>query len=213
MDIKKYLNIDDINTNNLNDTFLEHSCVDIKNIYISNSFCQLLAKQNVTTIINFINMFKDVDKFEAHNMSAHRLTLGGNIMLVMSWMRVTNQNKNNVHIIVDHLLKLNMDANMLGEVTYPRTDGFITLDFFSKFFNNKYTYYYITNIINNYPVVQYVRKIINNQNILLIDINNNLKFIESILLICKCKQKNLPKFIITHKILYYYLLYKDSEYN
>ena len=68
-------------------------------------------------------------------------------------------------------------------------------------------------MINNHNVIQNVRKIINNYDIILFNITNDLSFIESLLLVTKCKNKIVPKFVITHKILYYYLLDRNIEYN
>ena len=74
---------------------------------------------------------------------------------------------------------------------------------------NPVIYRTVNYVINNFAVIQHVRKIINNYDVLLFDITNDLQFIELIPVTAKCKQKNLPKFTIIHKILYYYLLDKN----
>ena len=207
MDIGKYIGIEydrysTVEFNNILDKFKN---LNMKDYYMTEYFINILAEQQISTIIKFINMFENVNNFEAEREgNLHKHSLAGNIIYMISCM---NDNKICVYKIIDHLFKLNMNSEKLCTSTNGETYG---LDYYinimyNSISNNNYVMY----MVNNFSIIQNVRKLINNYDILLFDITNDLPFIELMLLISRSRHKNLPKFIITHKILYYYLLYKN----
>ena len=210
MDIGKYIGLDrdiEYTTDELNNIFSKFDNLNMGNFRINGFMISFLNKQNSSLIIKFINMFKDINEFESTH-DDHCYSLAGNILFVIRSM-CTN-NKTCVYKIMDHMLEMNMNINRTA-INCVETYG---MEFYGpNRYNNINNYNNVTYIVNNYTVIQNVRKIINNNDIILFDITNDLQFIELILLITKCKNKNVPKFVITHKILYYYLLEKNDIYN
>ena len=217
MDIAKHIGINDnteYTTEEFNNILSKFNNLNMKDYYINSEFADLLSRQSVSTITKFINMFRDVDEFELeleHVSYTHRHSLAGNIIYII--MCKATCEKIYVYKIMDYLFKQGMDA---AAVCIKRAKD-ITYDIIyfcdCYVFINKENHYYVTYMANNYDVIQNVRKLINNYDILLFDITNDLQFIELILLISKSKHKNLPKFVITHKILCYYLFYENITYN
>ena len=203
-------------SNELGQIFSSFSNLTIDVFGITDSFLHLLSKQNVSTVIKFINMFVDINNFEtiiSKSAYSYSCSVAGNIMRVIAAKHT--EDKIFVYKIMDYLFKLGIDTNM--EIMYIRDCNGLTygIDYLhTKLWYQNYDNHEIVNyMINNYNIIQNVRKIINNYDILLFDITDDLQFIELVLLITKCKHKNLPKFVITHKILYYYLLDKNIEFN
>ena len=210
MDIIKYLNINyskNYTTIELNNIFSKFNNLNTKNYYMNEYVIGLLSRQHFSTIIKFINMFKDINEFEAlHNNETEKYSLVGNILFV-----IVNMNKNEISVykIMDHLLKLNMDIEILGAST--EDNKVYDIEFYTmNMYCSVQNYFMVLYMVCNFDIIQNVRKIINNYDILLFDIIDDLQFIKQILLITKSKHKNLPKYIITHKILYYYLLDKNE---
>lgn len=214
MDIGEYIGINynrDYKTNELNNILSKFSNLDMKNYYMQAKFIRLLRNQHVSTITKFIDMFKDVNEFEAMCGALYEHSLAGKIIYII--MRMHKSNEICVYKILDHLFKSNMNTKVLargrnGGITYG-------VDFLQD--NDQCANYenYITlkYVFNNYNIIQNIRKIINNYDMILFDIVNDLQFIKSLLLVTKHKNKIVPKFIIIHKILYYYLLDKNIMYN
>ena len=201
-------------TNELNNIFSKFSNLDMSNHYIHLRTVRLLSEQNGLTIINFANMFKDINGFE-HVCSFCGYTLAGYILYIIRSMN--RDDKICVYNILDYMLKMNMEIKIMyiatnrdgtSTTTYD-IDCFNSADSYNRH-NNYNTFKYV---MDNYNVIQNVRKIINNNDIILFDITDDLQFVELMLLISKSKHKNLPKFIITYKVLYYYLLDKNIMYN
>ena len=212
MDLGKYIGINydkTYTTYELGNIFSKFNNLHMKDYRINHRLDSLLGKQSVSTIIKFIDMFKDINEFEARGYSSDNYSLAGNILLMISNVKINN--KTYVYIIMDHLLKKNMNTSIIcvnttiGRVEYNSTN-------YIYYFNND-NQKTVTYMLNNYNVIQNVRKIINNYNMILFDITDDLQFIESILLVSKSRHKNLPKFIITQKILFWYLLCKNYMYN
>ena len=198
MNIDKYLNIirnpylETYNADKLDEIFSKYTNLDIKLYYITEPFCHLLAEQKSSTIIKFINMFQNVNEEDCGRYGLH-LTLAENIIYVIATM--WSYNGKDVYVIMDHLLKLGVKS------VYKI---FKYLKFKQEEHLNIIKY-----IIKNYTIIKNTRNLMNNHDILLFKINNDVWLINLFLLISKCKQKNLPKFIIIHKILYYYLLHQN----
>ena len=205
MDPIKYFKINKKDTNDFHEIFSKHNNLDFGSFCMNIRLIKLLSKKNISTIIKFINMFIDVNKFESRPIYAmHKFTLSGYMLYMIPFMN----NKMDIYTIVEHLLKRNMDTNKLC-FEFDDLHGINWLETNTVIGRDRFVV--VMDVINNYPIIQNTRKIINNNDVQLFDINNDIQFIELLLLICKCKQKNLPKFIITHKILYYYLLYKNKN--
>ena len=212
MDISKYIGIKyhlKYTAKDLDNMLSKFNNLDMGNYYATRELAILLRKQSVQTIINFINMFKDVNQYEylrANYNSVH--SLSGFILAMIRLMHTNNQVC--IYKIMDHLLKLNMNTLQMCFATEKIYD----INYYEKnHYSCEQNHTNVLYVVNNYAIIQNVRKTINNNDILLFDITNDLQFIELILLISKCKHKNLPKFIIIHKILYYYLLDKNIMYN
>ena len=213
MDIGKYIGIDydkTYTTNELNNILSKFNNLDIAKFDVDGKIRQLLQKYDASATINFINMFKNInDLGMPQDETSYRYSLAAHIMLVIT--RKSDHDKLYVYKIVDHLLKISaaMNTEIIYVKRYISTCGI-------DFINNNWSYFNYWNrvivvyIHNNFSVIQNVRKIINNYDIILFDITDDLQFIKQTLLITKSKHKNLPKFIITHKILYYYLLDKNQ---
>ena len=205
MDIIEYLNIEhdmDYTIGELNDVFSKHHNIDMKQFYMDCKSIRFLQNYDSSSLtINFINMFENVNEFET-SVNCYCYSLAGNIISVILHDTYC---KTFVYKITDHLLKLNMDVSSLCKSTNGRK-----YDLNYGIFIDHVNYDTIKYVVDNYDIIQNVRKLINNHDILLFDITNDFQFIRQILLITKCKHKNLPKFIITHKILYYYLLEKNE---
>ena len=188
--------------NELGIMFSKFSNLSMGQFYAGYIIISLLSKQNISIIIKFIDMFRDINEFEN---SRNGYSVAGNIIYAIKIM--VNSNHILVYKIMDYMLRMNMNTKMIFVID-KSTRGF------DNFYVTKYScsenYYIVHYMANNFSVIQNVRKIINNYDILLFDITNDLQFIELLLLITKCKEKILPKFIITHKILYYYLLVKNE---
>ena len=194
----------------LDNIFSKFNNLDVGNYRIDSYMIELLSKTKYPVIIKFINMFDDINKFDnVFNKIRHTWTLAGNIVLTI--MRMCKNKRVYVYKIMDHLLKLNMNVTLLY-VFYGDNKTSKTCMFSDEHarYNNLENHKNVMYMINNFTAIQNVRKIINNYDILLFDITDDLQFIKQILLITKCKHKNVPKFIITHKILYYYLLNKNE---
>ena len=208
MDIDKYIGINvntTYTTEELNNILSNFNNLNMGNYYMNGDFIKLLSEQPVLTITKFISMFKDINEFE-HSCEKFKYchSVAGNILYIIA--RKDTYNKICVYKIMDYLFKQGMNTKA---VFVHKIRGTIyDIKFFCECckFAVEENYDDVTYIVNNYDVIQNVRKLINNYDILLFDITDDLQFIELILLISKCKQKNLPKFVIMHKILYYYLL-------
>lgn len=203
MDIDEYLGITYDNKRfcdgtDLNDIFSKHANLKVELYYMNTYFLTLLGEQNAITIIKFINMFQDVNKTE-YNYNSFGYTLAKNIIFIIK--KMPTYNKKNVFMIMDHLLKLDVDIAVAN--SYIVSGIFACIEHFNI----------VTYMCNYYHIIKNTRSLINNHDIILFDINNDIHLIELFLLICKCKHKNLPKFIIIHKILCYYLLYQNYKYN
>ena len=170
----------------------------------------LEPQQIASTTIKFIDMFKDINEIEASSYTSRKYSLCGNIILMITYKNIDDGIC--VYKIMNHLLKLNMDTSIM----FVDKDGVkFGIEFLSKNWDLEISknYKIAMYMVHNFTVIQNVRKIINNYDMLLFDITSNLQFIKQMLLISKSKHKNVPKFIITHKILYYYLLDKNIMYN
>ena len=206
MEIGEYIGLvhnTEYTANELNIVFSKFNNLSMGQFYVSSKIAVLLSKQNISIIIKFIDMFRDINEFEN---SRNRYSVAGNILYIIKIMIKSNNIL--VYKIMDYMLRRNMNTEMLFIINGTT----IGIDYFIKH-NCSENYYIVRYMANNFSVIQNVRKIINNYDILLFDITNDLQFIKLILLIIKCKNKIVPKFIITHKILYYYLLEKNDIYN
>ena len=182
--------------------------LDILEHYTDRRFVYLLTDQPVSIIIKFIDMFKDVNKFESTNYySAYCYSITG--IAICAIIYSIKYNEIHVYKIMDHLLKLNADTTVIS--IDRRVGRLYGIDHYERSFYDADNYKTIKYVVDNYNVIQRVRKIINNYDITLFDITNDLQFIELILLISKYKHKKLPKFVVIHKILYYYLLDKNNS--
>ena len=202
MQLSKYLDIKYTyyTIEELNNIFSKHNNLDMAEFYVDDDLIKLLyGYQNSSLIIKFINMFKDINAFEIADPS---YSLAGNVVIAMLSMK---KHYRVTYKVMDYMLKLG--ANMSTLCRIPNNS--IIYDINHSNYNNYENHAVMKYVANYFPIIQNVRTIINNYDILLFDIINDLQFIELILLISKCKHKNLPKFIITHKILYYYLLFKN----
>ena len=211
MEIGEYIGLDygkQYTKDELNNIFSKFNNLSMRNFCVKISAICLLNKQDSSLIIKFINMFKDINELENERLG-QQYSVAGNILYIIRSMR-TNKNIC-VYKIMYHMLELNMNINITC-VGGRRTENCLEYYNASRY-NNINNYDVVKYVVANYNVIQNVRKIINNYDILLFDITNDLPLIESMLLIISCKQKNLPKFVITHKILYYYLLEKNDIYN
>ena len=201
-------------TNELNNIFSKFSNLDMKNYYMNFYTVRLLSEQNDLTIINFVSMFKDINGFE-YAYKFRRYTVAGYILHIIKSMN--KDNKIYVYNILDYMLKMNMDIRIIHTTTIQ--DGIKTTKYGIDCFNSAGDYNCHNNyrtfkyVMDNYNVIQNVRKIINNHDIILFDITYDLQFIELMLLITKSKHKIVPKYVITYKVLYYYLLDRNIEYN
>ena len=213
MNISKYIGIDydtKYTTKELDNTLSKFNNLNISKHCIDKKFVYLLMNQPVSIIIKFIDMFRDINKFEITNdYSTYCYSITG--IAIHAIICSTKYHKIHVYKIMDHLLKLNANTTAISMVEETRMlYGF---DHYDKcLFYGTNNYKTIKYVIDNYNVIQNVRKIINNYDIILFNITDNLQFIELILLISKCKYKMLPKFIIIYKILYYYLLGQNNRY-
>ena len=214
MNIREYIGIDykkKYTINEFNNILLKYNNLDIKNYYMDGYcikfLCKLhdLDKHNIDPIINFINMFKDINEIEKKNINPNRYSVAGNIILTLSYINARDETY--VYKIMDFLLGKNTNMAKLSvscRNNVKKTHG-IDAYCFSNLNNLDIAKY----VVDNYNIIQNVRKLINNYDILLFDITNDLQFIKQILLISNCKQKNLPKCVIIYEILYYYLLDKN----
>ena len=211
MDIVKYIGIKyntKYTTTELNNILTKFNDLDFGKFYMTSDFAQLFRYFHVSVIINFINIFRYVDQMEGDNCgNRYRFSLAGNIIYMLTTIRT----KCPIYMykIMDHLLKLNMNTTIIC-TEYSSEYGIEFYDY--RNYHNKDNYYTVTYILATFYKIQNVRKIMNNYDIILFDITDDLPFIELLLLITKCKNKIIPKFVITHKILYYYLLNKNIEY-
>ena len=201
MYIHKYLGITYDNNGfsnaiKLDEIFSKHTKLDIRSYFVRMDFMNLLAEQPISTIMNFINMFRDADEKDPLDVGTG-YTLPENMLLLVYNM---SYDKKKIYMIFDHMQKLDMCT------CYDISSAFMIYDIKKQ---TKIVEY----MLDNHNIIQHVRKLINNYNMILFKINNDVWLINLFLLICKCKQKNLPKFIILYKILYYYLLYQNYEYN
>ena len=203
--------------NEFNNLFSKYTDLDMSKFYITNDFLRLLINyKNAHMMIKFIDVFEDVNKFETYDRISNKYSLAGNMMLAITHMEYdTNIVTNNICVykIMDHLLKRNMDVTAIcvNNKTSLNIHGIEVIR--KRNYDDQNNYDMIQYIINNWDIIQCVRKLINNNDILLFNITDDLPFIELLLLITRCKRKNLPKFIIIHKILYYYLQDKNENYN
>ena len=208
MEISEYMGINyetKYTTNELSNLFSKFTNLKMGDYHMDHVITDLLVKQNSLLVIEFINMFKDINEFEHSRDEYHRAySLAGSILRIIRFLRKKNQ----VHVykIMDHLLKLNMDITQMYFIP-KQMYGIGRFD--HTYYNNGQNHDTVMYMVNNYDVIKNVRKIINNNDIILFDITNDLPIIELILLISKSRHKNLPKFIIIHKIFYYYLLDKN----
>ena len=208
MDIGEYFGIKYHGKHNFDQIFTSHNNLDFAKFTISGTFINILSHRKTFIIIKFINMFKDVNCFEHINSRHNRLTLCGTIMSAIRSMK--HKNTIGIYTIMDHLFKLNMDVAKIA-ASYHSTYG--VYYYLTTQYANTQNYKIVKYIIKNYTIIKNTRNLINNYDILLFKINDAIHLIKLFLLIGKCKQKNLPKFIIIHKILYYYLLHQNCKHN
>ena len=213
MDIIKYVGIDynfKYSTEELNNILSKFNNLNVGDYCFTARCVHFLSVQNISTIIAFINMFEDVNETEAPVMSSYYYSLAGTIVR-MIW--ISKFKKTYVYKMMDHLLKKNMNVsaictNVGSNNNYRGCSLFDHIHYVVSEKNHNIIIYVAT----NFNTIRNVRKIINNYDIILFDITDDLPFIELILLISKSKHKIVPKFIITHKILYYYLLDRNIMY-
>ena len=207
MDIGEYIGLNyykQYTTDELNNKFSKFNNLDMKNFYIKYNLITFLREQDASSIIKFVDMFKDINEFEDIYCG---YSLAGNIISVI----ISKHYSHKIHVykIMDHMLKMNMNIKAIYNDNVMKYG--IKIMWHKRCQNDNHDIvHYMT---DNYNVIQNVRKITNNYDVLLFDITDDLPLIKTILLITKCKEKILPKFIITHKILYYYLLAKNEIYN
>ena len=209
MNIIKYIGIDctiKYTTNKFNNILSKFDKFDMGDFYIDYIFTRLLGKQHVSTIIKFIDMFQDINDFEADYGSTRVDSLAGNIICMIIGMNQCD--KIRVYKIIDHLLKLNMNTSAMYSVG-GKVYGINYHD--NTNYVNKKNHDIVMYVVEKFNVIQNVRKIINNYDIILFDITDDLQFIELMLLVTKSRHKKLPRFVITHKIVYYYLLDKNVQ--
>ena len=215
MYISDYIGIDyniEYTTDELNNMLSKFNNLDMENYYMDEKIIFLLESTHISSIIKFIDIFQDINKFE--DGCEQKYSLVGNIICMITRTKIHNEIC--VYKIMDHLLKRNMNT-LMCHITELEDGGNKKTYGIEHYHYNDYAiknnYYVVQYMINNHNVIQNVRKIINNYDIILFNITNDLSFIESLLLVTKCKNKIVPKFVITHKILYYYLLDRNIEYN
>ena len=213
MEISKYIGIDcdkEYTANELDNIFSKFNNLDIGDYRIDFDIVNLLSNQNSLTIIKFISMFRDINKFES-DRGVCKYTLAGSILYVIRTME--QDNKICVYNIMDHLLQINMDTETMHTIDQNGTIQGIKYCGHCEYYSSYENHNTVEYIVDNYDTIQNVKKIINNYDIILFDITNDLQIIESLLMISKYKHKIVPKFIITHKILYWYLFDKNKMYN
>ena len=211
MNLSEYLGFNYITrytTDELYDMFSKHNNLDVTKFAYDIYFLGVLhriQKHDVHLFIKFIDMFEDINKnVVAINRQKNDsfYSLAGRIIMLVCYGGSCDEIY--VYKIVDYLLKKNMSV--------PNNIINYGFNYVGHRINIK-TSELVDYIMKNHNVIQHVRKLINNYDILLFDITNDLQFVESLLLISKCRQKKLPKCIIICKILYYYLLGKNIMYN
>lgn len=200
MQIDEYLGVDYSNTNDWDNIFSKHNNLDYGLFTVPIWFIESLSNQKAHVIIKFIDIFRNINKFDFGSIYSGS-TLVYEIILALTLM---DKNKIDVYKIMNHLFKLDMDTSKIlivgGQIYGIKYYTSI------KFYNRK-NYKIVEYMVDNYTVIKNTRNLINNHDILLFNINNDLWLIKLFLIICKCKQKKLPKYIMIHKILYHYLLF------
>ena len=214
MDIAEYIGIDyksKYTAEELNNILSKFNNLNMGDYYVDGTFAKLFSEQPISTVIKFIDMFKDINEFEMSCGFQCCYSLAGNTILMINNKSIYD--KLYVYKIIDYLLKQDMNTAALCIEKSNGTMYDITY-FHNKIgFVEEKNYDVIMYVQNNYNVIKNVRKIINNNDIILFDITDDLQFIELILLISKSRHRIVPKFVITHKILYWYLLIKNEIYN
>ena len=164
MDIGEYIGINyhtKYTTNELNNILSNFNNLDFGKFNMDNPIHTLLNNQDSSTIIKFIDMFKNINEFEtkccvpSHPASFRCYSLAGNIIL-----RITSKNDYNkicVYKIMDHLLKLNMNTKAISVNQYQKiTHGIdnFNSNLLSGDPNNRKIVDYM---IDNYNTIQNVR--------------------------------------------------------
>ena len=119
MEIGKYFGIDykkKYTTNEFNNILLKYNNLDIKKYRVDGSFFELLrdlSKHDIDLIINFINMFKDVNGMEAVNHTVGYIcySVSGIVMLILSYIHTHDET--HIYKITDFLLKNSADMSKL----------------------------------------------------------------------------------------------------
>ena len=216
MQIDDHIGIDcnvEYATEDLNNILSKFENLNIKKFHINIIPLYFLSKQDSSSIIKFIDMFDNINKFQKRTSMDIAYSLAGLIIYTLTLMKTYN--KISVYKIMDHMLKKNMDTKVIYKSVGFAFDTIKKgIDCFHLGCYGHCENYKIVNYMaKNFNTIQNVRKIINNYDIILFDITNDLQIIESLLIISKYKHKIVPKFIITHKILYWYLFDKNKLYN
>ena len=211
MDIGKYIGIDyygEYATNELNNILSKFYNLDYGKFSPDDNIHSLLDDHDASTTIKFINMFQNINKFGAKKIYLFNYSLAGNIISMLMYKYA--HDKIYVYKVMDHLFKLNMNIEKICIDEKCKTKHGMDIFNDNMPYVNRSNHNIVGYMINKFNIIQCVRKIINNYDVVLFDIAGDLQFIKSILLISKSRHKNLPKFVITHKILYYYLLDKNE---
>ena len=113
MDITNHIGINyntEYTTEEFDNILSKFNNLSMTDYYIDETFSELLSKQSVSTIIKFINMFRDINEFEfACDDYFYGHSLAGNIIFTI--MCKATCDKIYVYKIMDHLLKQGMNVS------------------------------------------------------------------------------------------------------
>ena len=182
--------IDTIDLNNLD----KYSNVDVSTIKFDHESCKCIARLDYATLIKFIDIFDDVNKFESGGDDPTYMiyTLGDNIIYFMYSNNFVCDLPTNERIgLLFKLSQKGFSKSKFDDKDYIGTD-------FEPYINHKMYLTKYSTIISN------LFRLTNSNTIDISNIDDHL--IDTIkVLLSVTKLRILPKYIILHKILLFYL--------
>ena len=171
-----------LNLQNPEEIFKEYEYLDASNYTFNAGSLAIINSYDLKTLFKFFDMFKDINQYEHGTY-----TMGMNCLCIARGY--------GSHAIVFKIIDYLVNRGMLlcDICNVPTVKSPI-----------------IMYIVTHYYIICGIKKLVNNDEIVTTNIDNNLiNCIQIIILISKTRI--IPKFVVTHKILYYYLSLSMSE--
>ena len=159
--------------------FREYKYLDASKYMFNVDSLMIIGRYDLRTLFRFFDMFEDINQRENGN----GYTMKMNCICIAKLY----DNPATMFKIVDYLVNRGV----------PLSDLHNTFDVFPKT-------QVINNIVASYHIICGIKKLVNDDEYILTNIDDNLiNCMRTMILISKTR--TIPKFVVTHKILYYYL--------